>query len=84
MGFAWLPYYPVWGVVFIVIAVSVIWALTAHGRDVVEPLLSRTRPGVQGVLEALEQEEQPMTIGPIQAFVIAFPDNDLFEGTHRG
>jgi hypothetical protein len=22
----------------------------------------------------------PMTIGPIQAFVIGFPDNDLFEG----
>ena len=35
-GFAWLPYDPVWGVVIIAIAVSVIWALTAHGRDVVE------------------------------------------------
>ena len=35
-GFAWLPYYPVWGVVFIAVAVSVIWALTAHGRDIVE------------------------------------------------
>ena len=34
-GFAWLPYAPVWGVIFIAIAVSVIWALTAHGRDVV-------------------------------------------------
>jgi hypothetical protein len=33
-GFAWLPYYPVWGIVIIAIAVSVIWALTAHGRDV--------------------------------------------------
>jgi len=37
-GFAWLPYYPIWGVVIIAIAVSVIWALTAHGRDVVEPV----------------------------------------------
>lgn len=37
-GFAWLPYYPIWGVIFIAIAVSVIWALTAHGRDVVEPV----------------------------------------------
>jgi len=37
-GFAWLPYYPIWGVVFIAISVSVIWALTAHGRDVVEPV----------------------------------------------
>ena len=36
LGFAWLPYQPVWGVTMIAIAVSVIWALTAHGRDVVE------------------------------------------------
>ncbi len=35
VGFAWLPYYPVWGVTMIAIAVSVVWALTAHGRDVV-------------------------------------------------
>jgi hypothetical protein len=35
IGFAWLPYEPVWAVVIIAIAVSVIWALTAHGRDVV-------------------------------------------------
>jgi hypothetical protein len=35
VGFAWLPYQPVWGVIFIAIAISVIWALTAHGRDVV-------------------------------------------------
>ena len=34
-GFAWIPYYPVWGILFVVIAVSVIWALTAHGRDIV-------------------------------------------------
>ena len=26
------------------------------------------------------EEEQAMSIGPIQAFVIGFPDNDLFEG----
>jgi hypothetical protein len=37
-GFAWLPYYPVWGVVIVAIAVSVIWALTAHGRDVARDL----------------------------------------------
>jgi hypothetical protein len=35
IGFAWLPYQPVWGVIIIAIAISVIWALTAHGRDVV-------------------------------------------------
>jgi hypothetical protein len=34
--FAWLPYYPVWGILFIVAGVSVIWALTVHGRDVVD------------------------------------------------
>jgi hypothetical protein len=33
-GFAWLPWYPVWGIIIIAIAVSVIWALTAHGRDI--------------------------------------------------
>jgi hypothetical protein len=33
-AFAWLPYYPVWGIIIIAIAVSVIWAITAHGRDV--------------------------------------------------
>lgn len=36
IGFAWLPYAPVWGVIIIAVAVSVIWALTAHGRDVVD------------------------------------------------
>ena len=34
VGFAWLPWYPVWGIIIIAIAVAVIWALTAHGRDV--------------------------------------------------
>ena len=38
VGFAWLPYYPVWGVIIIAIVFSVIWALTAHGRDVVSDL----------------------------------------------
>jgi hypothetical protein len=34
VGFVWIPYYPVWGIVFIAISIAVIWALTAHGRDV--------------------------------------------------
>jgi hypothetical protein len=34
VGFAWIPYYPVWGIIFIAISIAVIWALTAHGRDV--------------------------------------------------
>lgn len=33
-NFAWLPYYPVWSIIAIAIAVTVIWALTAHGRDI--------------------------------------------------
>ena len=36
IGFAWLPYAPVWGVTIIAIAVSIVWSLTAHGRDVVD------------------------------------------------
>ena len=34
-NFAWLPYYPVWSMVIIALDVFVIWALTVHGRDVV-------------------------------------------------
>ena len=33
-NFAWLPYYPGWSIVLIGAAVFVIWALTAHGRDI--------------------------------------------------
>lgn len=34
VNFAWLPYYPVWGIVIIALDVVVIWALTVHGRDI--------------------------------------------------
>ncbi|WP_062519062.1 DUF7144 family membrane protein [Demequina silvatica] len=33
-NFMWLPYYPVWSVIMIAIAVFVIWALTVRGRDI--------------------------------------------------
>jgi hypothetical protein len=33
-NFAWLPYYPIWSITLIAVAVAVIWALTAHGRDI--------------------------------------------------
>jgi hypothetical protein len=33
-AFAWLPYYPVWGILIAALAFAVIWALTKHGRDV--------------------------------------------------
>jgi len=36
VNFMWLPYYPVWAVTVIAIDVAVIWALTAHGRDIAE------------------------------------------------
>ena len=34
-NFAFLPWYPIWAVTIIAIDVAVIWALTAHGRDMV-------------------------------------------------
>ena len=34
VSFAWIPVYPIWGIVVIAIDVAVIWALTAHGRDI--------------------------------------------------
>ena len=34
VNFAWLPVYPVWAITIIAIDVAVIWALTAHGRDI--------------------------------------------------
>ena len=34
--FAWIPYYPVWSITIIAIDITVIWALTAHGRDIVK------------------------------------------------
>jgi hypothetical protein len=36
VAFAWLPWYPVWAILFIAASISVIWALTAHGRDITE------------------------------------------------
>lgn len=33
-SFLWLPYYPLWSMVVIVFDAFVIWALTAHGRDI--------------------------------------------------
>jgi hypothetical protein len=34
--FAWMPWYPVWSIAIIAIDITVIWALTAHGRDIAE------------------------------------------------
>lgn len=34
VNFAWLPYYPIWGLLMITANSFVIWALTVHGRDI--------------------------------------------------
>ena len=34
-NFAGLPYSPVWAIVAIAVDIAIIWALTAHGRDLV-------------------------------------------------
>jgi hypothetical protein len=33
IAFAWLPYYPIWALLFIGVSAAVIWSLTVHGRD---------------------------------------------------
>ncbi len=33
-AFMWLPYQPWWSVLIIVLDIFVIWAVTAHGRDI--------------------------------------------------
>lgn len=34
LNFLWLPYYPLWSMIIIALNVAVIWAVTAHGRDI--------------------------------------------------
>ena len=34
LSFMWLPYYPFWSLLIVAFDVIVIWALTAHGRDI--------------------------------------------------
>ncbi|MFL6204314.1 MAG: hypothetical protein ACJ739_03105 [Acidimicrobiales bacterium] len=34
-NFGFIPIYPVWSIAIIAVDIAVIWALTAHGRDVV-------------------------------------------------
>ena len=36
VAFAWLPWYPVWAIVFLAVSIFIIWALTVHGRDIAE------------------------------------------------
>ena len=34
VAFAWLPWFPLWAVVYIAMSVAVVWALTVHGPDI--------------------------------------------------
>ncbi len=36
LNFMWLPYYPLWSLVVIAFDLFVIWAVTAHGRDIAQ------------------------------------------------
>lgn len=36
IGFAWLPWSPLWAVLLITISIFVIWSLTVHGRDLTD------------------------------------------------
>src|SRR5262245_36219521 len=36
VGFAWLPWYPFWAILIVIASIAVIWALTAHGRDIAQ------------------------------------------------
>ena len=36
-NFLWIPYYPIWSLTVIAFNVFVIWAVTAHGRDILQP-----------------------------------------------
>jgi hypothetical protein len=34
LNFAFIPFYPLWSVTIIAVDIGVIWALTAHGREI--------------------------------------------------
>ena len=36
LNFAFIPFYPLWSVTIIAVDIGVIWALTAHGREIME------------------------------------------------
>lgn len=36
-NFMWMPYYPLWSLTVIAFDIVVIWAVTAHGRDITQP-----------------------------------------------
>ena len=34
VDFLWLPWYPIWAIIVIVLDIAIIWALTSHGREI--------------------------------------------------
>jgi len=36
VAFAWLPWYPIWAILFITVSGFIIWALTVHGDDIAD------------------------------------------------
>jgi hypothetical protein len=36
VNFAWMPYYPIWSLTLLTLDAFVIWAVTAHGRDILD------------------------------------------------
>ena len=34
VNFLWIPYYPIWSLLTIAFLAFVVWAVTAHGRDI--------------------------------------------------
>lgn len=38
-SFLWMPYYPIWSLVVVAFDVFVIWAVTAHGRDITKTVV---------------------------------------------
>ena len=45
INFGFVPAYPIWSLVVVAIDVIVIWALIAHGKEMKDPLPSRTEHG---------------------------------------
>jgi hypothetical protein len=36
VNFVWMPYYPIWSLTLLTLDAFVIWAVTAHGRDILD------------------------------------------------
>jgi hypothetical protein len=66
-NFAFIPWYPVWSILMIALAIGVVWALIAHGRDVAlatAPQMAATPQGSTSVPRgAMPQGAAPQGAG---------------------